>query len=329
MTAWVRSAAVVVVLVALPLPAYAVKGHVLFHIQDPRIVESSALVDAGDAVFMINDSGSGPEIFMIDKRGGETIGVTTYARSDPIDVEALATGPGDTLWVGDIGDNRAERSHITLYALPTPTPGNHLVTPTAYDLVYSDGPRDAEALLVHPLTGRVYVVTKGMLGGTAYVAPEHLRANRTNVLKPVGSAPGMVTDGAFFPDGRHVLLRDYWSAEVLQASNFAAVADFDLPVQPQGEGIAIVGDRVLVSTEGEHAAVQQARIPKRVVAQLAPHTPTPTPSRTTEPTPPTPPQSPEGSGRWKAVPVVLGVAWAALLIFVLGAFRRRRRDNDN
>jgi len=324
MTAWARTTAVVALLVTVQVPAYAAKGQVLFHFQDPRLVENSALVDTGDAVFTITDSGSGPEVFMVDKTSGETIGVTTYAASDPVDVEALAAGPGHTVWVGDIGDNRAVRSHITLYELPTPTPGNRTVTPKSFDLVYRDGPRDAEALLIHPETGRVYVVSKGVLGGTVYAAPKRLRSDRTNVLVAAGSAPGIVTDGAFFPDGRHVLLRDYWSAEVLQASNFASLGRFDLPAQKQGEGIAIVGDDVLVSSEGENSPVQRARIPARLLQQLAPETPTPTPTRTTEPTAPAASTSSDKSWASWAVPVVLGLAWLVLVVAAVRAIRRRR-----
>jgi hypothetical protein len=137
-----------------------------FRFQDPDIIESSALVVSGDLFYTINDSGDSARVFAVDG-SGRTVGVTSYD-ADVTDVEALALGPQDTMWVGDIGDNDAKRSHVTVYEMPEPGRGDQTVTPTAYDLVYSDGPRDAETLLVHPLTGRLYVVSKGLLGGTVY-----------------------------------------------------------------------------------------------------------------------------------------------------------------
>ena len=52
---------------------------------------------------------------------------------------------------------------------------------------------------------------------------------------------GLVTDGTFFPDGRHVLLRTYGTASVYTFPGFAPAGTVTLPPQPQGEGISVVG----------------------------------------------------------------------------------------
>jgi hypothetical protein len=65
-----------------------------------------------------------------------------------------------------------------------------------------------------------------------------------------------VTDGAFFPDGRHYVLRGYGSAEVYTYPGNERVASFRLPAQRQGEGIAVDSDGwVHVSSEGQHSRV--------------------------------------------------------------------------
>ncbi|HSV38384.1 MAG TPA: hypothetical protein VLI04_06440 [Nocardioidaceae bacterium] len=306
---------------AVVLLLLAARPEVLFSFQDAEIGESSAIVDGGDVVFTINDSGDSARVFVVDKRNGQTVGITTYGDEDPVDVEALAAGPGDTLWVGDIGDNDAERSHITVYGIPTPGRGDATVEPTSYEMVYDDGPRDAETLLVHPKTGRMYVVSKGLLGGTVYAAPKQLREDRTNVLQPVGGAGGLVTDGVFLPDGEHLLLRDYVSATLVAASDFTPLARFRLPAQEQGEGIGYDGQRVLVSTEGEYAEVRALALPPRVLEAMEP-----TPSATPTPEPGGEVAAADDEAPWaKVLPWALVAGW--IVVAAVGArwvLRRRR-----
>jgi hypothetical protein len=127
----------------------------------------------------------------------------------------------------------------------------------SYELAY---PRhrayDAETLLAEPGTGRLFVVTKGALGGRIYAAPTRLSADRPNLLRPVAYAPGLVTDGAFVPDGDRVVLRDYGRFVELSYPGWQTLTDGQLPVQQQGEGIAVTDDgRFLVSSEGLHQPV--------------------------------------------------------------------------
>jgi hypothetical protein len=73
---------------------------------------------------------------------------------------------------------------------------------------------------------------------------------------------GLVTDGTFLPDGRHVLLRTYGTASVYTFPGFGLVGTVRLPAQPQGEGISVgPGGRVLVSSEGRHTQVLRVRLP--------------------------------------------------------------------
>ena len=48
----------------------------------------------------------------------------------------------------------------------------------AYDLTYPDGPANAETLLAHPESGRLFVATKSVFGGTLYAAPAALAGGR-------------------------------------------------------------------------------------------------------------------------------------------------------
>ena len=246
-------------LVGAALAPGSAERDVVFRFADPAIVESSGLTAAAGLVTTVNDSGDSARVFTVNA-AGRTVGVTTWD-VEPTDVEALApAGPGE-VWVGDIGDNAEAREAVTVTRVPVGR-GDRSVTGEAFDLVYPDGPHDAEALLAHPRTGRLFVVTKGVLGGRVYAAPSALRADAPNRLERIGDAPGIVTDGAFFPDGRHLVLRNYGRAFVLSFPSLDLIGDVDLPPQKQGEGIAVAPDEtVYASSEGVRSAVLRIALP--------------------------------------------------------------------
>jgi hypothetical protein len=237
--------------------ADAVVDHeVQLSIADPAIHESSGLADAGRVVYTVNDSGSEPLLYALDPRTGRTVGTTPYA-AEVEDTEALAAGRHGHVWVGDIGDNLGRRDSVTVYDV---RPGRHGAR--RFELVYPDGPRDAEALLADPGSGRLFVVSKRVFGGVVYAAPRRLVADRPNRLVPFARVPGLVTGGEFLPDGDHVVLRTYGAASVFTFPAFELVGTVTLPDQEQGEAISVgPGGRVLVSSEGVHAEVLRIELP--------------------------------------------------------------------
>jgi hypothetical protein len=238
-------------------------GHVVLRFQDPAIVESSGIVVRNGLVLTINDSGDSARVFAVDLGSGRTVGTTTWD-AEPLDVEAIApAGPGEA-WVADIGDNSGDRPSVEVTRVPVGR-SDLAVAGDAYELVYPDGPHDAEALLRHPDTGRLYVVTKGVLGGIVFEAPENLSSESPNRLRAIGDAPGVVTDGAFFPDGKHLVLRNYTTAFVLTFPGLERVGSFELPPQQQGEGIAVAADgRVYLSSEGVRSPLLRVPLPGRI-----------------------------------------------------------------
>jgi len=220
-----------------------------------------ALLDAtgGGLVVTTNDSGDSGRVFTVDASTGSTVGVTSWT-SQPTDVEALApAGPGH-VWVGDIGDNRHERSSIEVLRIPVGR-GDRTASPEAYELVYPDGAYDAEALLSHPVTGRLFVITKGVFSGTVYAAPQPLRPDVPNLLEEVGEAPGIVTDATFLPGGGGVVMRTYGAAHLAVFPSWQPVSSLDLPQQDQGEGVTVAGRHLLISSEGARSQVLRAGLP--------------------------------------------------------------------
>jgi hypothetical protein len=287
MTAWRSSALALSLLLCLGSapPVHAddgvVPSTVLFAFEDDEVFESSGLVDRGGTVYTVNDSGDDAVVYGVDADTGRTVSRTTYA-DDATDVEALAPGEDGTVWAGDTGDNRRNRDTITAYRL-RPQDGDH--PGTAYPLRYPDGAHDAETLLVQPGTERVFVVSKSPFGGTVYAAPrEPVAGGKPNRLQEFARVSGLVTDGSFFPDGRHVVLRTYGTASVYTFPAFDLVGTVRLPSQPQGEGIAVgATGRVLVSSEGVHAEVLRVSLPAALTDPAASASAVPGPAPATAP----------------------------------------------
>ena len=149
--------------VAAFLPGALLAGNEVTRFEDPEIVESSGLAVDDGLLVTTNDSGDSGRVFTVDPATGETVGVTQWS-ADPVDVEALAPAGGGEVWVGDIGDNRAERPSVSVARVPVGR-GNRDVDVPSYELVFPEGPRDAESLLADPATNQLYVISKGVFGG--------------------------------------------------------------------------------------------------------------------------------------------------------------------
>jgi hypothetical protein len=330
----VAGAVAAAVLVGPVSPAYAADDDVIATITDGRIDESSALVQSTvdpDLAYTINDSGNDTVVYVLELASGDVVGTATLD-VDAEDTEAMAIGGDDRLYVADIGDNGADRSSVALYAIDQPRPGDVTVTPDVFEVRYSDGPSDAETLLVDPATGRMSIVTKNLLAGGVYRLPNPLRGDRVNVARPIGvSTPGMVTDGGYLPDGEGVLLRTYIDIAVFAVPRWRELDSIDTPPQRQSESLATWDDgrSVLVGTEKLPSPIIEVRIPRHEWRRLHAG-----PDRDVSGSPPSPVASTtaedddEIDRGWVLVSgaalVVLGGAWLS----ARGARRRRRSDQS-
>ena len=82
-------------------------------------------------------------------------------------------------------------------------------------LTYPDGPRDAETLLARPGDRPAVRRQQGRLRRHGVRRPAQLRADRHQPAAPRSATCWPIaTDGAFFPDGRHLIVRNYSEAAV-------------------------------------------------------------------------------------------------------------------
>ncbi len=262
---------------------------VLARFKDTRIAESSGLAAASRSdgyFFTHNDSGDEARFFAVS-RSGATLATFKVPGAKNIDWEDIARGTdeagGPVLYLADIGDNTAVRKSVTVYRVPEPIVDESRAGETleaapaqAFEFVYDGGPRDAEALMAHPKTGQLFVISKALDGSALYAAPNPLKANEPNTLRKVASidlepqprtirglrdviASRLITAADLAPDGSRLVIRTYTDAYEwmvpggdVAAALTRAPAHVPLPETRQGEAIAYSrnGGELWISTEG-------------------------------------------------------------------------------
>jgi hypothetical protein len=219
--------------------------------------------------FTHNDSGGKPELFAFTLDGGE-VEKHRVRDADAEDWEDMAAGPcpdgvSDCLYVADIGDNFERRKRVQVYAITVPTGGRKSDIVAKWRIKYPDGPRNAETLLVHPITGAITIVTKQEDGHSeVYRIPRETGKVTAEYVATLGiegdeSKERLVTGGDWSSDGSRVVIRTYTAAYEWQVdtqdvdANWAVPArKIILPIEKQGEAIAYLPDgRWLTSSEGQ------------------------------------------------------------------------------
>jgi hypothetical protein len=102
---------------------------------------------------------------------GADLGTYQVSGADAVDWEDVAVGPcpaGSCVFLADIGDRAQSRGQYAIYRVPEPSAlaaGVTTVTADAFPFSYPDGSHDAAAILVHPTTRAVTIITRDR-GGT-------------------------------------------------------------------------------------------------------------------------------------------------------------------
>lgn len=243
-------------------------------VQTTLIAEASGIVASRKypgVLWVHNDSGGSARVYAINPEG-KLLGTYRIKEAHCRDWEDIAIGPGpdpqrEYLYVGDIGDNRARRPSITVYRVPEPKiDPNHVLTEMeigpadSIDLVYPDGSKDAETLMVDPLNGDIYIITKRELFCRVYRAPYPQSTKKRTVMNLVATLPwGFAVGGDISPDGKFVIIRGLFNASMwvrpkgkeLWRAFGTKHFRLELMQEPQGEGICFDADGRGYFTIGE------------------------------------------------------------------------------
>ncbi len=239
-----------------------------------------------------NDSGNSGVVYGVDYTGKVT---ASYNFGSQNDWEDIAVGPGkngaSSIYISDTGDNNFAREFARIYRFAEPatlTTSGSVIPTSKYDVAkiqYPDGPDDVEALTVDPITGDLYLFSKGNSqfpqssegNSTTHV----YRFDQTSLFDPLSAGSfhvaeelsslsilSRVTSADISPDGRWLLIRSRsTTAYAYERTLGESVADallgtpipFQLASESQGEAIgwAADGKSFFTTSERDGSAINQ------------------------------------------------------------------------
>jgi hypothetical protein len=256
-------------------------------IENSGIHESSGLAASAcqsDVLWTHNDAGDDALIYAINT-SGRHLGTWKVERAENIDWEDIAIFKDRAgkcfLIIGDIGNNEEDRSELTIYKVPEPPVASvdsesnrNIPVPTApaesMKFSYSDGTNNAETMMVRPVSGDIYILTKRESGPSRVHKLSPAYGTAKTVTQKIGeiSVPavpiGFLTGGSISPDGRRIALCDYQQGYELRLPADAADFDsiwgqtpvvIDLGKRKQGEGVTYSadGNTIYASSEGKNS----------------------------------------------------------------------------
>lgn len=190
----------------------------------PGIVEVSGVaasrLNAG-ILWVHNDSGDKSRIFALNANG--RLCGTVYLKGIVArDWEDIAVGPGPDsgvsyVYIAETGDNRARYDEKRIYRFREPLidSSESTIVDTITDIEtirfrYADGRRDAEALMVDPLTRDCFIVTKREMNVRIYRLPFPQDTMRTVTLKYLDTLDlSVIVAADISTDGTEIIMKNY------------------------------------------------------------------------------------------------------------------------
>lgn len=264
------------------------KPKVVGKISSPEITESSGLAASRcneGVLWTHNDSGDDALIYALNSKG-EKLGTWRVRGAKHNDWEDMATfkTPGGEcyLYIGEIGNNTRASGEFVVYVVKEPAVSaatkssrkNPLLTEPAgaVKFDYPDMRHDAETLMIHPQTGDLYILTKRLTGasGVYKLAAANFIPGKKQTLEKIAdfSVPaipnGFLTGGDISPDGRRVVICDYFGGYEIalppDSKNFDDIwkqkpFKIELGERKQGEAITYSADgrAIFATSEGKNS----------------------------------------------------------------------------
>ena len=181
-------------------------------------------------IWTLNDHTNHHSLYAINSIDG-SVQQYPIAKGNNYDYEDIACGPGPIpdvayIYAADIGDNAAKRGKryfsgrllinpIIIYRIREPNlstlRGSDLTRWEKLKLEYPDGPHNAEAMMIDPVSERIFIISKS--SGTIWMTPEQWGAGPARMtLTKVGSIktmPDLLTGIDISPDGREIVVKFY------------------------------------------------------------------------------------------------------------------------
>ena len=283
---------------AEPCPKGAIKRRGKIKHED--IDEASGLIATENWIWIHNDSGDSATLYAIDRSGNRraTSRIDGAFARDWEDMTDFSENGTDYFLIGDIGDNKERLPEVTFYVIERPssdTPSSLLYTFTAtYDTI---GAKDAEAIVVDPITKELLLITKGrdgvfhFLQGKLPLPSEYpsdkiiddpkFNANKI-VLSEIHQEPfatpplnrqeqsRFITSATLHPSGNQLVIRNYLTARIYTKTAEQSWAEglkntpcrLPLPLQQQGETLDFSpdGNSLWTTSEGSKQSLYEIQL---------------------------------------------------------------------
>jgi PKD repeat protein len=257
-------------------PAYKA-GAAAVDLDAAALLEASGLAfsrQSPGVLWTHNDSDpDGPRVYAFATATGALLGTYTLQGAEVKDWEDMALGPGPVadkqyLYVGDIGDNNTDRNSVKVYRAPEPPIDVDqagvmaaIGGVEALSFTYPGGARDSESLLVDPVSGDLFLVTKvvGASAGVFRAAAPLQSGALEHVADADLGAMGLATGGSVSAAGDWVVVRSYFSARMwsrpqgmpLAQAFLSTPCTVPLAMEIQGEAIAFAAEGLTYYTVSE------------------------------------------------------------------------------
>lgn len=245
-------------------------------------------------MWTINDSGD-KEMLYAFREDGKHLGTWSVTNATNKDWEGLGYRRDETgacfIYIGEIGDNDLKRPDKIVYRIAEPAVSaddagttRTAPKPTApaekLTFTYPEERHNAEALLVEPKSGNIYIVTKTTAGPAVVfrIVPafggEAVTAEKVTDLSLPAIPNGLVTGGEIASDGKRVILSDYFAGYELvlppDAKSFDEIwrqepTAINIGERKIGEAVAYsaVADTIYATSEGKNGTIYRIRRKKK------------------------------------------------------------------
>ena len=159
-------------------------------------------------IWVQEDSGSPNALYLIDT-DGRTVKMVWIKNAVNRDWEDMVLA-GGRIYIGEIGDNLQQSAEYSI--LHFPEPASSVDTVQSFEtirFVYPDGPHDAEAFLVDPVTKDIYVITKRTSPSIVYKISYPYSSGLQTATEVARLGYAGVVSAALSPDGKSILVKTY------------------------------------------------------------------------------------------------------------------------
>ena len=265
--------------------------------------------------FTHNDAGGTANLYAFTE-DGQWVGSHPVTGGGFRDWEDLGAGPCPVdvdaercIYIADTGDNARNRDEVNVYVVVDPLFDEPAPVVASWRLRYPGDPRDCEAIVVHPCTGRLYLITKEPdIDPAVYLAPEQptgpdFAADLTlvSVLHRSWFADnGLVTGADWSEGGDRLILRTYkgawsWTTNPEDPDGHWGTAPDAVPIDTEGQGEAIAfrpDGGVVTTTEGVPMQIVQLTCESAQPSPVCPEPDDDVPTDTGSPTDTSTPDDP-------------------------------------